>query len=57
MSKSILDDIDGIGKKRKQELLKTFGSIDKIKEADIEDIMKINGITRKIAENIKEAIK
>ena len=57
MSKSILDDIDGIGKKRKQELLKTFGGIDKIKEADIEDIMKINGITRKIAENIKEAIK
>ena len=35
MSKSVLDDIEGIGKKRKQELLRTFGSIDKIKEADI----------------------
>ena len=57
MTRSVLDDIEGIGEKRKQELLKTFGSIEKIKEADIEDIMKIKGITRSIAENIKEAIK
>ena len=57
MTKSILDDIDGIGGKRKQELLKTFGSIEKIKEADIESIMKIKGVTRSIAENIKKTIK
>ena len=57
MTKSVLDDIDGIGEKRKQELLKTFGSIEKIKEADIESIMKIKGVTRSIAENIKKTIK
>ena len=57
MTKSILDDIDGIGGKRKQELLKTFGSIEKIKKADIESIMKIKGVTRSIAENIKKTIK
>ena len=57
MTRSVLDEVEGIGEKRKQELLKTFGSIEKIKEADIEDIMKIKGITRSIAENIKEAIK
>ncbi|MGR6896729.1 excinuclease ABC subunit UvrC [Rummeliibacillus sp. BSL5] len=33
---SILDEIPGVGPKRKQQLLKHFGSIKKIKEADIE---------------------
>ena len=53
MKKSKLDDIEGIGEKKKQELLKYFGSVEKIREADIEEISKVKGINKKLAENIK----
>ncbi len=53
-SKSMLDRIPGIGKKRKQELLKKFGSIEGIKEASLEEIEKIKGINADLARNIKE---
>ena len=56
MKKSALDDIDGIGEKKKLELLKHFGSVEKIKEADIEEIEKVKGINKKLAENIKIAL-
>ncbi|WP_338451430.1 excinuclease ABC subunit UvrC [Niallia oryzisoli] len=36
---SILDDIPGIGEKRKKQLLKKFGSVKKLKEAALEDIV------------------
>ncbi len=57
INKSELDDIKGIGEKRKQELLKTFGSVSKIREADIEEISKIDGITEELAKKIKEQLK
>jgi excinuclease ABC subunit C len=50
---SILDDIPGIGEKRKKALLKHFGSIKKIKEAEIEEIIEA-GLPRSIAEMIQE---
>ncbi len=56
IKKSVLDDISGIGEKRKQDLLKAFGSVEKIKEAEIEEICKINGITKTLAEKIKEKL-
>lgn len=56
MKKSVLDDIEGIGDKKKKELLKYFGSVEKIKEADIEEIEKVKGINKKLAENIKIAL-
>ena len=49
---SSLDDIVGIGKKRKVNLLKAFGTIDNIKQASIEDLAKINGMNQKTAENV-----
>lgn len=52
MLKSQLDDIEGVGDKRKLALLKYFGSIDGIKKADIDELIKVDGITRNIAENI-----
>lgn len=54
MKKSELDEINGIGEARKQALLKHFGSVTKIKEATIEELMEVKGITRKIAEGIKK---
>ena len=55
-TKSKLDNIKGIGIKRKQELLKTFGSIEGIKKANIEEITKINGINTELARKIKEKL-
>lgn len=53
ITKSELDDISGIGKVKKQLLLKHFGSVKKIKEASIEELMEVKGITEKIAKEIK----
>lgn len=53
LKKSILDEIPGIGKKRKFLLLTTFGSLEGIKNAKIEEIIKI-GIPRNIAEKIHQ---
>jgi len=44
ITKSELDEIKGIGETKKRELLKYFGSINKIREANIEEIAKIKGI-------------
>ena len=56
ISKSALDDIEGIGEKKKAELLKHFGSVKKIAEADIEEIAKIKGINTQLAEKIKKGL-
>jgi excinuclease ABC subunit C len=53
---SELDYIQGIGPKRKQILIKHFGSLDKIKEASIDEIATLKGFNQKIAEKIKEAL-
>ena len=50
---SELDGIKGIGEARKKELLKRFGSVKKIKEASIEELMQVKGITIEIAKIIK----
>ena len=52
ISASSLDDIPGVGKKRKIALLKEFGSIDNIKKASVEDLAKIGGMNQKTAENV-----
>ena len=49
---SILDDIKGIGEKRKLALLKNYSNIDDLKNADSKDIAKIDGFNIKIAEEI-----
>ncbi|WP_070121748.1 excinuclease ABC subunit UvrC [Bacillus marinisedimentorum] len=51
--KSVLDDIPGVGERRKRTLMKHFRSIDKIKEATIEDLQKLN-IPQNTAVAIKE---
>ena len=54
ITKSELDEVKGIGKAKKQALLKEFGSVEKIKKATIEELIKINGITQTIAEQLKK---
>ncbi|WP_163143723.1 excinuclease ABC subunit UvrC [Bacillus sp. 22-7] len=52
---SILDEIPGIGEKRKKQLLKAFGSVKKMKEASIEEFKKI-GIPAIVAEELKQRL-
>ena len=52
--KSALDDIDGIGPKRKKELIKKFGTIGNIRNATMEELMEV--IPEKIAEAVKEGL-
>ena len=51
---SVLDDIPGIGPKRKKALLTRFKSVKGIKEASPEELGKTKGITPALARNIKE---
>ena len=50
--KSRLDEIDGIGTKRKRDLLTFFGSADNIAGVGVEDLIKVRGISKKTAEKI-----
>ena len=49
---SILDDIPGVGEKRKKNLLKHFGSFTKIREASAEEMAEVEGISQTVAEEI-----
>ncbi len=49
---SILDEIPGVGPKRKQVLLKHFGSVKRLKEASVEDIAAVPSIPRALAQTI-----
>lgn len=49
---SALDGIKGIGEKKKQALLRHFGSIEKLRKASVSEIEKVPGITRKNAEAV-----
>ena len=51
---SILDDIPGIGPKRKKALLKRFGSIQAIKETPLEELSQTKGITLALAQKLKQ---
>lgn len=52
VTKSVLDEIEGIGDKKKQALLQEFETIEKIKQASIEKLTKVKGINKELAEKI-----
>ena len=53
---SVLEKIPGVARKRRFELLRHFGSIDAIKNADVEEISALKGFNRKVAAKILEAL-
>lgn len=53
ITKSELDEIEGIGPAKKKALLEIFGSVERIKNADIEELTKVKGITESLAKKIK----
>ncbi len=50
--KSVLDDIKGIGPTRRKNLMRAFGSIEKIKEATQEELCQVEGMNKKSSEAI-----
>ena len=56
LTSSELDEIDGIGEAKKKELLRVFGSVEKIKSVDTKELMKVRGISEDLAERILEKL-
>ncbi|WP_419600399.1 excinuclease ABC subunit UvrC [Thiolapillus sp.] len=54
-TRSVLEDIPGIGQKRRQNLLKQFGGLQGLSRAGVEDIATVDGISSKLAEKIYQA--
>jgi excinuclease ABC subunit C len=54
--KSVLDDIPGIGPKRKKALIKHFGSARAIAAASLDDLLAVDGMTHNAAERVLEHI-
>ena len=52
ITESSLDNIPGIGQNRKKYILKELGSIDKVKEASIDQLANIKSMNKKVAENV-----
>jgi excinuclease ABC subunit C len=53
---SQLDSVPGIGPVRRKALLKHFGSVDKIKEASVEELAAVKGMTMQAAESVKASL-
>ena len=51
---SALDAVPGVGPKKKKALLRKFGSVKGVREADVDDIAATPGFTRKLAAKVKE---
>ena len=54
---SVLQEIDGIGKKKRMALLEKFGTIDKIMDASVETLCEADGIGPELAKKIKDYFK
>ena len=54
LTHSMLDDIAGVGPKRRKKLLKHFGSLQKVKQAGVEELSEVKGVGSKLAQEIKE---
>ena len=53
---SALDDIEGVGPKRRRMLLRRFGSVSRIRDAPLDDIAAVPGMTVKLARRLKEGL-
>jgi len=56
ITKSDLDDIEGIGEVKKLALLKYFGSVEKIKSSNLDELTKVKGINENLAQKILDEL-
>ncbi len=54
--RSVLDDIPGVGKQRRREMLRHFGGIDGLRAASVQDIAALPGFPRKLAQHVVAAL-
>jgi excinuclease ABC subunit C len=54
VTRSSLDNINGMGPQKKKSVLKRFKTIQNVKKASVADLAKVNGIGLKLAQLIKE---
>ena len=57
MTVSILDEIPGVGEKRKRALRRAFGSMKRLREASEEDIAAVPGIPAEVAREVYETLR
>ena len=55
--RSLLDEIPGVGPKRKKALLKHFGTVKRIREASVEELQEVEGINEKVATEIWQYVR
>jgi excinuclease ABC subunit C len=53
---SVLEEIPGIGAKRRRALLKRFGSLEGIREASLEELSSVDGMNRGLASRVRESL-
>jgi excinuclease ABC subunit C len=56
MTESLLDEIPGLNVGRKKALLRTFGSIERLKKAGVEDLAGLPGFNRELAERVLQRL-
>jgi excinuclease ABC subunit C len=54
---SKLEDVPGVGPSRRRNLLAAFGGLDGVREATVEDLCRVEGVSRKLAEQIHAALR
>ena len=55
-TKSTLEEVHGLGPKKRKALIDAFGSVKAVREASVDDIAKVRGMTRTLAERVKATI-
>lgn len=54
MTQSVLEEIPGVGEKRRRELLRAFRSVENIRNASYEELLAVPGINARVAESIRD---
>ncbi|HET6498846.1 MAG TPA: excinuclease ABC subunit UvrC [Coriobacteriia bacterium] len=57
MKASVLDDIPGVGPTRKRLLLKAFGSVKRLRDAEVDEVASVPGIPREVAIDVVAALR
>jgi excinuclease ABC subunit C len=57
MTVSVLDEIEGVGPKRKKAIMSHFGSMKRLRSASVDDIASVKGVSRSLAEDIYQELR